>query len=183
LTGNRLSTNLYLVGPMGVGKTTIGRHLAPILNKTFKDSDREIEQRTGASIPLIFELEGEAGFRKREQAIIAELTQEQNLILSTGGGAVLCPENRRLLKCNGWVIYLYASLNELMERTAHSRQRPLLQTADPRARLEQLLLERHPLYKEVANITIKTGDRTIRQVVRTILRRLRQLEFHENSTS
>jgi shikimate kinase len=161
---------------MGVGKTTIGCQLSEILGLTFKDSDREIEERTGATIPLIFEVEGEDGFRKREKAIIAELTAQNKIILSTGGGAVLDPENRALLKNRGFVIYLQASVEDLLLRTAHSHHRPLLKTANPRERLEKLLQERHPLYKEVANVTIRTGQRTIHQVVRTALRRLRPLE-------
>lgn len=160
---------------MGVGKTTIGRQLSQILDLTFVDSDREIEERTGASIPLIFELEGEEGFRKRERVMIAELTALPKIILSTGGGVVLNPANVVDLKNRGFVIYLHASVEELINRTAHSRNRPLL-THNPRETLEQVLKIRHPLYKEVADVTIQTEHRTIRQVVRAVLRRLRQLE-------
>lgn len=171
-----ISKSIFLVGLMGVGKSTIGRHLGQILNMPFKDSDREVEERTGATISLIFELEGESGFRKREKAIIAEFTALPRIVLSTGGGVVLDSENRAHLSQRGFVIYLHASVEELLKRTAHGRNRPLLQTEDPQARLEKLIQERHSLYKEVANVTIRTGHRTIRQVVRAALRRLRELE-------
>jgi shikimate kinase len=167
-----ISTNIFLVGPMGVGKTTIGHLLGKILHLTFKDSDHEIEERSGASISLIFELEGEAGFRKREKAMIAELTALNNIVLSTGGGAVLDPDNRTHLKSRGFVVYLQASVEELLKRTAHSRHRPLLQTENPRERLENLMKIRHPLYKEVADVTIRTEHRTVHQVVRTVLKQL-----------
>lgn len=169
-----IPTNIFLVGPMGVGKTTIGRQLAFILKMSFKDSDQEIEERTGATIPLIFELEGEAGFRKREQKIIAELTAEQNIVLSTGGGVVLDPTNRAYLRSRGYVVYLYATIDELLSRTAHCRNRPLLQTENPRERLEHIFLERQPLYLEVADATVDTGQRTIRQVVRAVLRHIQK---------
>jgi shikimate kinase len=168
--------NIFLIGPMGVGKTTVGRHLATLLNLTFKDSDQEIEDRTGASIPLIFELEGEAGFRKREQAVIAELTALPEIILATGGGTILSTENRHCLKTRGHVVYLHAPVKYLMERTAYSRNRPLLQTEDPKERLEQILSERHALYKMIADVTIETGQRTIRQVVKQVVKYLDKLE-------
>jgi len=169
------NNNVFLVGPMGAGKSTIGRHLAKSLNLTFKDSDREIETRTGADISLIFELEGEVGFRRREHDVIADLTQETQLVLATGGGVVLDPDNRTHLKQQGLVVYLQASVDTLIERTRHSRNRPLLQTANPRNRLEELMEQRHPLYQEVAHIVIETGNRTIRQVVKRILKRLEQM--------
>ncbi|MEK7992004.1 MAG: shikimate kinase AroK [Thiotrichaceae bacterium] len=168
--------NIYLVGPMGVGKSTIGRKLAERFNLTFKDSDHEIEQRTGASIPLIFDIEGEDGFRKREQSVIDDLTQIPQLILATGGGVIINSENRRALKERGLVIYLHASVDTLLERTAFCRNRPLLQTENPRARLEELMEMRHPLYQEVADITIETGDKTILQVVKAIVKRIKRLE-------
>ncbi len=164
--------NIFLVGPMGAGKTTIGRRLAEALGMDFADSDQEIEARTGATIPWIFDVEGEAGFRKREKAVIDELTRRPNLVLATGGGAVLDPENRRHLQARGTVIYLHASLDELLARTRKDRNRPLLQTADPRARLETLLREREPLYREVADIVFETGQRGIRQAVHALLRQL-----------
>ena len=129
---------IILVGPMGAGKSTIGRQLSNALKKDFKDSDHEIVARTGASIPLIFEIEGEEGFRKREAAMIDELTQLDGIVLATGGGAVLRGENRRALKERGVVIYLYASIDQLFERTSRDRNRPLLQTENPRQKLKDL---------------------------------------------
>ncbi|KHD08971.1 shikimate kinase [Candidatus Thiomargarita nelsonii] len=175
-------TNIFLVGPMGVGKTTIAHHLVEILNLTFIDSDHEIEKQTGVTIPWIFEYEGEAGFRKRERAIIAELTAVDNIILSTGGGVVLSATNRELLQSRGYVIYLHASVEHLLERTAHSHHRPLLQTSDRREKLETLFRERHPLYTQVADVTIETGQRNIRQVVKAVLKHLQKKE-HEKITS
>jgi len=157
---------------MGAGKTTIGRQLAEALGMDFADSDQAIEARTGATIPWIFDVEGEAGFRKREKAVIDELTQRQNLVLATGGGAVLDPENRRHLQSRGTVIYLHADIEQLLERTRKDRNRPLLQTDDPRARLEALMAERDPLYREVADIILETGQRGVRHAVQTLLRRL-----------
>lgn len=166
--------NIFLVGPMGAGKTTIGRRLAQVLNQDFADSDREIERRTGASIPLIFEMEGEAGFRAREKAVIADLTRKSGIVLATGGGVVLDPANRRCLTEHGLVIYLKTSVNEQLRRTRHDPNRPLLQTADPRARLEELLKIRAPLYREVANLVVCTDGRHVKRVVQTILRCLEQ---------
>jgi len=162
---------------MGVGKTTIGRQLAARLNLTFKDSDQEIEEQTGASISLIFEIEGESGFRKRERTMIAKLTAQQHIILSTGGGAVLDSQNRTDLKNRGYVIYLQASVAELLNRTAYSRNRPLLQTDNPGTQLEKILHERFPLYKEVADVIVDTDNLSIRQVVKLVLKQLRTLEF------
>jgi len=167
-----ITGNLFLVGPMGVGKTTIGRQLATHLKRTFKDSDREIEERTGASIPLIFELEGEAGFRRREREVIEALTAADNIILATGGGVVLNADNRRDLRERGRVIYLHASVDQLLKRTSGNRNRPLLQTDDPRTRIEQILAERRPLYESIASLSIETGHRTVRSVVKEILQLL-----------
>jgi len=166
---HELPDNIFLVGPMGAGKTTIGRQLAKALSMDFVDSDHEIELRTGANIPLIFDLEGEAGFRRREQAVIDELTRRSGIVLATGGGAVLDPENRAHLSQRGRVIYLHAVADQLVERTARDRNRPLLQTDDPRERLESLMEVRDPLYREVADLIIETGGRTVRQVVKEIL--------------
>jgi shikimate kinase len=168
--------NIFLVGPMGAGKTSIGRQLAETLGMDFVDSDHEIEARTGASIPWIFDVEGEAGFRKREQAVIDELTRRKNIVLATGGGAVLSPENRKHLQSRGTVIYLAASVDQLLERTRRDRNRPLLQTEDPRARLEALMREREPLYKEVADIVLPTDHSNIRQSVNKIIKLLKSTD-------
>jgi shikimate kinase len=167
-------SRLFLVGPMGSGKSTIGRQLSNALKKEFRDSDHEIVARTGASIPLIFEIEGEEGFRKREAAMIDELTQLEGIVLATGGGAVLLEENRNNLMARGVVIYLYASVDQLFERTSRDRNRPLLQTENPRQKLQDLMEQRDPLYHEVADMVIHTDDRSIRSVVKEILVRLRQ---------
>lgn len=164
--------NIFLVGLMGAGKTTIGRRLAQVLNRDFIDSDQEIEQRAGASIPLIFEMEGEAGFRFREQTVIAELTQRPNIVLATGGGAVLSADNRRCLIAHGFVVYLAASVDELLRRTCLDNSRPLLQTADPKARLVQLMEQRDALYREVADCIISTEDQSVKQVITAILHHL-----------
>ncbi len=139
----------------------------------FLDSDKEIERRTGASIPLIFELEGEEGFRNREAAVIDALTQRDGIVLATGGGAVLREENRHHLASRGCVIFLYATVDHLLGRTARDRNRPLLQTDDPRVRLSQIMAEREPLYREVADVVQETGNRTVRHVVQDIVKRLR----------
>jgi shikimate kinase len=164
--------NIFLVGPMGVGKSTIGRNLAMHLKQTFRDSDREIEERTGASIPLIFELEGESGFRRRELELIDELTQEQGIVLATGGGVVINSQNRDWLRERGWVVYLRAPLEQLLKRTARSRNRPLLHTDDPRARLSAILQTRTPLYESVADMIVETSGRSVQRVVKDILQRL-----------
>lgn len=163
---------LILVGPMGAGKTTVGRRLAQSLGVAFLDSDREIESRTGADIPLIFELEGEAGFRARERAVIEELTARDSYVLATGGGAILDPGNRRAMGERAQVIYLHATIDQQLARTSRDQSRPLLQTADPRGRLQQLMELRDPLYREVASITVATDGRTVHHVVQEILRRL-----------
>ena len=170
------SGNLFLIGPMGAGKSTIGKALAKCLRLEFIDSDQEIEARSGASIPLIFELEGEAGFRAREKAVIAELTQRRNIVLATGGGAVLDPANRRCLRAYGTVIYLQTSVEEQLIRTSEDTHRPLLQTADPRGRLEALLAVRDPLYRQVADFIISTDGRQATQVVRQILSSIKSRE-------
>ena len=148
--------NLFLVGLPGAGKSTLGRQLARRLNKHFVDADTELENRLGVSIPTIFEIEGEAGFRDREEVTLADLTQLVDVVLSTGGGAVLRPANRVRLKENGTVVYLHADPNVLWERVRHSRNRPLLQTGDPRDRLATLYGERDALYREVADHIIES---------------------------
>lgn len=157
---------------MGAGKTTIGRQLANKLHKEFKDSDHEIVNRTGASIPLIFEIEGEEGFRKREHDIIETLTAENNLVLATGGGAVLNEENRKALISRGTVIYLYATIEQLYQRTSRDRNRPLLQTEDPKAKLRELMAQRDPLYRQVADFVLYTDERSVHSVVKEIMLRL-----------
>jgi shikimate kinase len=161
----QMTGNIFLVGLMGAGKTTVGKNLARHLEKPFYDSDQEIEARTGVNIPLIFELEGEAGFRRRESAVIADLTQMQDIILATGGGVVLAKENRDNLCKNGLVVYLRANVKELWHRTRHDRNRPLLQTEDPRAKLQQLFEQRDPLYREIADVVIDTGDQPVSAIV------------------
>ncbi len=169
--------NIYLVGPMGAGKTTIGRLLAEKLHLKFIDSDHEIESRTGASIPLIFDIEGEQGFRDREENIINELTRQPGIILATGGGAVLRAENREALKARGVVVYLHAEVDQLLARTRHDKNRPLLQTADPRGKLGALMQEREPLYREVADLVVDTGAGNSRAVVKLILKHLQDKAF------
>jgi 3-dehydroquinate synthase len=170
------NNNIFLVGLMGAGKTTIGRLLARRLNMAFIDSDHEIEARTGASIPWIFEIEGEASFRRREADVIRELTAQSGIVLATGGGAVLNPASRALLAERGVVVYLRASVNSILQRTAHDRNRPLLQTADPRKKLEDLTAQREPLYREIADLVIDTGRPNVQSMVQTILDQIAALE-------
>lgn len=153
---------------MGAGKTTVGRQLARRLNKRFVDSDHEIEARTGARIPLIFEIEGEAGFRKRECQVLEALAAEKDLVLATGGGAVTSADNRRVLRSAGLVVYLHVPLPLLFERVRHDRNRPLLQVEDPLGRLRELLTLRDPLYREVADLVADGGRGGARNVVRWI---------------
>ena len=153
---------------MGAGKSTIGRQLSKQLGLPFHDSDHEIEKHTGVDIPLIFELEGEAGFRKRESAIIDELTRLPDIILATGGGAILDPLNRHHLAERGKVIYLHASVDQQLKRTCRDRNRPLLQTPDPRGKLVELMAERDPLYREIADLVIDTDGKRVQDVVRLI---------------
>jgi shikimate kinase len=153
--------NVFLVGMMGAGKTSMGKLLARRLGKTFVDCDHEIERATGVKVAVIFEIEGEAGFRARETKALAELALRPDIVLATGGGAVLSAENRRLLSENGAVVYLRAAAADLWNRTRHDKNRPLLRTADPRARLEQIHAERDPLYCEVADIVVDTGSQSL----------------------
>ncbi|MCC6209128.1 MAG: shikimate kinase AroK [Gammaproteobacteria bacterium] len=169
----KFQDNVFLIGPMGSGKTPIGRHLAKALKLEFVDSDHVIEQRTGADIPWIFDIEGETGFRRRERAVIEELTRRNGIVLATGGGVVIDPLNRADLAKHGVVVFLQASVDKILNRTAKSQNRPLLRTEDPRARVEQLLAARDPLYREIADIIIDTDKRGVRGTVIQILDRLR----------
>ena len=153
---------------MGAGKTTIGKLLAKHLGKDFYDTDHEIEKRTGVKIPVIFELEGEAGFRKRETAVIQDLAKLNNIVMATGGGAVIAEENRQLLQANGTVIYLRANVNELWHRTRNDKHRPLLQNVDIRAKLAQLYEERNPLYTQTATFIIDTGNQPVANLLNRI---------------
>ena len=157
---------------MGAGKTTIGRHLAEILSWPFVDSDHEIEIRTGASISWIFDVEGEEGFRKREEQMIAELTQRQHIVLATGGGAVLREINRKNLHQRGVVVYLETPVSMQLERTAHDKNRPLLQTADPQKKLTELLKIRDPLYREVAHLIVPTSSGCAKDLAQSIIQTL-----------
>lgn len=166
------SRNLFLVGLMGAGKTSVGKLLAARLGKRFIDCDHEIEMRTGVRIPLIFEIEGEQGFRLREAQAIANLTQQIDIVLATGGGAVLLPENRRSLAERGFVVYLHAHPRDLWHRTRHDKTRPLLATGDPLKRLEELYTLRDPLYREVADLVIDTGRQSLTTLMTQLLPRL-----------
>ncbi|MGH8617385.1 MAG: shikimate kinase AroK [Burkholderiales bacterium] len=166
--------NVFLVGLMGAGKSSVGRMLAKRLDKAFVDCDHEIERRTGVGIPVIFDIEGEAGFRVREAALIEELTARDGIVLATGGGAVLDAHNRTLLAGRGCVVYLRAAVDELWRRTRHDRHRPLLRTPDPRARLTELLTAREPLYQEVAHVTVDTGSQSLQALADRIVERLQE---------
>ncbi len=166
--------NVFLVGMMGAGKTTAGRMLARRLKRTFLDSDQEIERRCGVKVPVIFEIEGEAGFRQREAAVIAELTAREDVVLATGGGAVLAEANRRHLAARGTVIYLHAPPPALYERVRQDRNRPLLATGDPLARLHELYAVRDPLYREIADIVVDTGRQSAQTLARRLLAQLKE---------
>lgn len=174
-----IKRNIFLIGMMGAGKTTIGKSLANYLDKDFIDSDHEIQLRTGVKIPLIFEIEGEAGFRKRETEVLQDLVKLENIILATGGGVILSEENRRLLKQNGIVIYLCASVDELLRRTRTDKNRPLLQTQDQHARLTELLAHRDVLYRNTADIIIDSGKQGIRSLVYKLIRKLRTYDVKQ----
>jgi shikimate kinase len=168
LKRNLQSGNLILIGMMGSGKTTVGRALARQLDKEFIDSDEEIQRRTGVTIPHIFDVEGEAGFRQRESAAIADLVTRSDIVLATGGGAVLAAQNREMLRQNGLVIYLKASVHDLWQRTRNDRNRPLLQTGDPRAKLAELFEQRDPLYMETADIVMPSSKQSVHALVQKL---------------
>lgn len=164
--------NIFLVGPMGAGKSTIGRALAKELKLQFYDSDEVIEERAGADIAWIFDIEGEEGFRQREIKVISELTQKNNIVLATGGGVIISPENRTLLAARGTVIYLKTSLEQQYERTKRDTRRPLLQTENLTERLEELREERQPFYEELADISFETDKLTVKAVANNIIKYL-----------
>lgn len=160
--------NLFLVGPMGAGKSAVGRQLARLLHMEFLDSDEEIEKRTGVDIAFIFEKEGEEGFRKREIKVIDELSQREGVVLATGGGAVADAESRSRLGARGFVVYLHTSVRQQLERTQRGRHRPLLDNADRKKVLEELMEQRDPLYREVSDLIVETDGRRVQTVAREI---------------
>lgn len=161
--------NIFLVGPMGSGKSAVGRYLARALHLSFVDSDDEIEARTGVDIPFIFEKEGEAGFRRREAAVIDDLSKMDGVVLATGGGAVVDPDSRSRLGGRGFVVYLYTTVDQQVQRTKKGRERPLLENADPRATLKELLDWRDPFYREIADIVVATDGRKVTAVANEII--------------
>ena len=166
--------NIFLVGLMGAGKSTIGRQLARELGKQFRDSDSEIEQRTGVNIDVIFDIEGEQGFRRRETRMLKELVEESGMVLATGGGAILASENRQLLRDNGLIIYLKASAEHLAGRVKLDRRRPLLQTGDKLAKIRELMIQREPVYLQLADMVVETNNRSIPRVVREISKMIKE---------
>jgi len=165
--------NIFLIGPMGAGKSTIGRELADRLHLEFFDSDQEIERRTGADIAWVFDLEGEEGFRKREEGVIEDLSEKQGIVLATGGGSVISTQVRNRLSARGIVVYLETTIEKQVARTQRDRKRPLLQTSEePRTVLENLAIERNPLYEEIADVIVKTDDQSAKVVAHKIVERL-----------
>ena len=161
--------NIFLIGPMGAGKSAVGRYLARTLHLSFVDSDDEIESRTGVDIPFIFEKEGEEGFRKREAAVIDDLSKMDGVVLATGGGAVINPDSRSRLGGRGFVVYLYTTVDQQVARTQKGRQRPLLESTDPRATLQELLDTRDPMYREIADVVVETDGRKVKSVANEII--------------
>jgi shikimate kinase len=174
----RGASSIFLVGPMGSGKSAVGRSVAKSLGMPFYDSDAAIERRTGVDIPYIFEMEGETGFRERERDVIAALTALPRIVLATGGGAVLLPENRRLLAERGWVVYLETSVQQQVQRVRQTRHRPLLDNVDAPTRLSELMTVRDPLYRSIADLTVATDGRRVRAVAEDIMRAFRYIADH-----
>ncbi len=172
--------NIFLVGMMGAGKTTLGKALALRLRREFFDTDRVLVDRTGVAVSTIFEIEGEPGFRRREALALAELAQRSDCVIATGGGIVLAPENRQAMRSSGTVIYLRARLESLWERTRHDTTRPLLATPDPRGTLQRLLQERDPLYREAAHIVVETGSQSAATLLNRVAAAVRS---HESASS
>jgi shikimate kinase len=166
--------NIFLIGPMGSGKSAVGRHLSRLLRFTFHDSDADIEAKTGVDIAFIFEKEGEAGFRLRERESIERLTRLDGVVLATGGGAVIEADNRRVLAERGAVVYLETSIDQQLERTRHGRHRPLLNDTDPEEKLKELMLRRAALYSEIADLTVSTNGRRVQLVAEEIYQALRR---------
>jgi len=164
--------NIFLIGPMGAGKSAVGRYLARTLHLSFVDSDDEIESRTGVDIPFIFEKEGEEGFRKRETAVIDDLSKMDGVVLATGGGAVINPDSRSRLGGRGFVVYLYTTVDQQVARTQKGRERPLLESADPRVTLQELLDTRDPMYREIADIIVETDGRKVKSVANEIIEQI-----------
>ncbi len=167
------SRNIFLVGPMGTGKTTIGKQLADCLAKEFFDLDEEVEARCGANVAWIFDIEGESGFRRRESQLLEELSQRQGIVLATGGGAVLDSQNRKWLKQRGIVVYLSSSLEQLLERTRLDRKRPLLQVDNPEEVLSRIIVERDPLYRDAADLIVATRSHRPQQAAKELVEQLR----------
>jgi len=167
-------SNIFLIGPMGSGKSAVGRHLARLCRFAFLDSDAEIEARTGVDIAFIFEKEGETGFRLREKEAIERLSLQDGIILATGGGAVIDAHNRRILAERGVVVYLQTSIEQQLERTRHGRHRPLLNDTDPEDKLKELMLRRAALYAEIADLTVSTDGRRVQTVAEEIYHALRR---------
>jgi shikimate kinase len=168
--------NIFLIGPMGSGKTAVGRYLARLFRLTFHDSDADIEAKTGVDIPFIFEKEGEPGFRLREKESIDRLTRLESIVLATGGGAVIDPDNRKALAERGTVVYLATSVDQQIERTRHARHRPLLNDTDPEQKLRELMLRRAALYAEIADLTVSTDGRRVQLVAEEIHNQLRNAQ-------
>jgi shikimate kinase len=164
--------NVFLVGPMGAGKSAVGRQLARLLHMNFMDSDDEIESRTGVDISFIFEKEGEEGFRTREARVIEDLSQMEGLVLATGGGAVIDPRNRSVLGARGFVVYLYTSVEQQLARTQKGRERPLLENGDRKEILGQLMAERESMYRDIADLVVETDGRKVGAVANEIIERL-----------